>query len=79
MKTTVEIDEKKLGRVMTLCGIKTRREAIDHALTEAERHARLRKALKTTWTPERLKRAIDPDYDVLKLREKDKPRHGYPG
>ena len=39
MKTTVEVDEHKLKRVMDLCNISTRREAIDRALTELERQA----------------------------------------
>ncbi len=45
MKTTIDLDEDKLGRVMALTGIKTRREAIDFALTEAERFARIKKML----------------------------------
>jgi Arc/MetJ family transcription regulator len=32
MKTTVDIDDKKLNRVMKLTGLKTMRETIDFAL-----------------------------------------------
>jgi hypothetical protein len=31
-KTTIELDEEKLRRVMDLTGIKTRKEAVDYAL-----------------------------------------------
>ena len=41
MKTTVELDEKLLKRVMDLTGAKTRRAAIDYALHEAEKSAKL--------------------------------------
>jgi hypothetical protein len=41
MKTTVEIDESKLLRVMKLGGFRTRKAALDYALTEAERKTRL--------------------------------------
>ena len=39
MKSTIEIDDEKLGRIMALTGLKTRKEAVDWALTEAERIA----------------------------------------
>ena len=74
MKTTVELDEQKLRRLMELTGIKTRREAIDFALTEAERVAALKKQLQKRWSPEDLKEALEPHYDVLKLREEERPQ-----
>ncbi len=45
MKTTIDLDHKKLLGVMKLAGLKTRKEAIDYALTQAERLAKLRKVL----------------------------------
>lgn len=67
-KTTVEIDEDKLERVMALTGLKTRKEAIDFALTEAERIAALNRIAETPWSAETLKDAIDPGYEVLAAR-----------
>jgi hypothetical protein len=42
MKTTIDLDEDKLRRVMELTGINTRKEAIDFALSQAERLAKIR-------------------------------------
>ena len=72
-------DEAKLKSVMELCGIKTRRDAIDYALAEAERHAKLRKMLSTRWDPTALSDSLDPNYDLLKMREREKGSHGRPG
>jgi hypothetical protein len=78
MKTTVEIDEHKLNRVMELCQISTRREAIDRALTELERQASFKQVLSRKWDPAILRDAIDPAYDVLELRNQETPG-GNPG
>jgi len=43
VKTTVELDEQKLLRVMELTELKTRKEAIDYALSQAERAAKIAK------------------------------------
>lgn len=45
MKTTIDLDETQLERVMKLTGLTTRKEAIDFALTAAERSARVRALL----------------------------------
>jgi len=79
MKTTVEVDEQKLQRVMDLCAIRTRREAIDRALTELERQANLKQLRTRKWDPAALREAVDPAYDVLELRKQEKPGHGNPG
>lgn len=72
MKTTIDIDEAKLKRVMRLTGLKTRKAAVDFALSEAERLARVdqlfRRPFFVTRDP-----VIDPAYDVIRLRELDKP------
>ena len=41
MKMTLSIDEKLLARVMKLSGLKTKREAVDFDLREAERLGKL--------------------------------------
>lgn len=71
MKTTTEIDEAKLKRVMGLTGIRTRRGAIDFALNEAERLARIRKIAEEAWRAEDLIGAMDPSYELAKLREQE--------
>ena len=76
MKTTIDLDEDKLRRVMQLTGVKTRREAVDQALTEAERIAKIRRMLSREWTEEEMKDAFAPNYDVLKIREQEKGHHG---
>jgi Arc/MetJ family transcription regulator len=75
MKTTIDLDEGKLRRIMTLTGIKTRKEAVDHALTEAERLARLNALFARRWSAQDLTAAVEPDYNPLKLREQEKRRH----
>lgn len=68
MKTTIELDEDKLKRVMSLTGLKTRKEAVDYALTEALRMATLEDIRKNPWSADFLKEAVDEDYDILALR-----------
>lgn len=67
-KTTVEIDTDKLGTIMRLGGFATRKEAIDWALTEAERLAKINRIAEEPWDAEALRDAVDPNYDVLKAR-----------
>ena len=73
MKTTIEIDEEKLETVMRLGGFKTRKEAIDWALTEAERLARINQIKANIWTADMLKDVIDPNYDLMAMRRKEIP------
>lgn len=68
MKTTIEIDEEKLDAVMRTAGFKTRRETVDWALSEALRIAMINKVLEEPWTVAEAKAAVDPDYDVIALR-----------
>jgi Arc/MetJ family transcription regulator len=68
MKTTVELDETKLEALMQVTGIKTRKEALDWALTEAVKVASINRIAETPWDAEFLKDAVDPDYDILKSR-----------
>jgi hypothetical protein len=73
MKKTIELDEKKVQNIMRLSGFKTQREAIDFALTHGERIAKALDAFKGDLFigdgP-----VVDADYDLMKLRESDRPR-----
>ena len=75
MKTTLEIDEPKLLRVMKLGGFKTRKEAIDYALSEAERLTHLKNIKSNPMSKATIQAGIVDDYDPIKLRELDKPQH----
>jgi len=74
MKTTIDIDEAKLKRVMQVAGLKTRKAAVDYALTEAERAARLKKLLTCAVRETEYKSAVDPKYDVVAMRNRETPR-----
>ncbi len=69
MKTTIEIDEAKLERLMHLTGLKTRKEAVDWALTEAERIAAINQIAENPWSAAMLHDAVDPDYDIVAMRK----------
>lgn len=74
MKTTIDLDEAKLERVMKLTGLTTRKEAIDFALTQAERAAKVKSLLSRPFFDGITDRhVVDPTYDVLALRRKEKP------
>ncbi len=73
MKTTVDLDDKKLRRVMELTGIKTRKKVIDFALTEAERLARIRKVFEQPFYVDPAGDVVDPKYDVVNLRQMEEP------
>jgi Arc/MetJ family transcription regulator len=72
MKTTIDLDEAKLKSVMKLTGIKTRKGAVDYALTEAERRARMNHLLATKWDARALREAVDVGYDYRALRGRDR-------
>ena len=76
MKTTIDLDETKLKRVMKLSGLGTRKETIDAALTELERKAKLNHFFYNALPHEAYKNAIDPKYDLIKLRNMAKPKRG---
>jgi hypothetical protein len=60
---------------MELTGLKTRREAIDYALDQAERAAKMTKLFaRPRRSQEEIRDALDPNYDLMALRERDKPR-----
>ncbi len=68
MKTTIEIDDGKLARIMKLTGLRTRKEAVDWALTEAERIAIINNIAAEPWEPSVVAESVDPGYDILALR-----------
>lgn len=70
MKTTIEIDDSKLLRVMALTGLKTRKEAVDWALTEAERIARVDQIAAHPWNSDSVKEALEPGYDIMEIRNR---------
>ncbi|MDB6138988.1 MAG: hypothetical protein JWO94_2060 [Verrucomicrobiaceae bacterium] len=77
IKTTMEIDEDKLERVMKLGKFSTRKEAMDWALTEAERIATLNNIENNPWSPSVMEGMVDPDYDVMAVRQLEAPRASY--
>jgi Arc/MetJ family transcription regulator len=73
MKTTIVLDEERLERIREMAGLKTRRETIDFALREAERAIRLSRLIKSPLADDEFAGAVDPAYDVLAVREREKP------
>jgi hypothetical protein len=73
MKTTIEIDETKLDRIMQLTGIGTMKEAVDWALSEALRLATIHRVMEEPWSPQEAREAVDPAYDVIAIRNGASP------
>ena len=73
MKTTIEIDEVKLDRIMKMTGISTMKEAVDWSLNEALRIATINHVLEDPWTPEEARNAVDPSYDIIAIRNHSTP------
>lgn len=73
MKTTIDIDEKKLTKVMRLTGVRSRKAAVDYALSCTERVERLRKLFENPLPDEEYRTATDPSYDLAAIRNQDRP------
>jgi len=75
MKMTMHIDEELLDRVIAAHGFASKTEAVEMALKEMDRKARLKEYFKKGlgWTKEEMKNAFDPDYDVMALRAAEIP------
>lgn len=73
MKTTIELDEEKLRSIMRMTGISTMKEAVDWALTEAYRIATMNHIMENPWEPGTIKDSIDPDYDIIAIRNASVP------
>jgi Arc/MetJ family transcription regulator len=79
MKMTLHIDEALLERVMTATGAASKTHAIDLALREMDRRARLAHlaAEGLGLGPSELKDALDPSYDLHRRRRAEAPvNHG---
>jgi len=77
MKMTMFIDEALLARVMDLTGLKTKTEAVEFALRETERRAKIvRFVADETIAADEWRGAMDPEYDITALRAAEKPK-GY--
>jgi len=75
MKMTLYIDDELLGRVMEATGATSKTKAVDLALREMDRRAKLVKlsAAGLGLTADELKDAVDPSYDLQALRNLERP------
>ena len=79
MKMTMHIDEELLERVMNISGCVSKTDAVDFALKEVERKAKLREfaAKGLGLSPDELAAGVDPNYDVASLRAAEtSPKYG---
>lgn len=72
MKTTIEIDEARLKKVMKLTGARTRRAAVDYALREAEKAGRIDRLVLDALPGSDFADAVDPKYDVCAVRARER-------
>jgi Arc/MetJ family transcription regulator len=75
MKMTMHIDDGLLERVMAATGATSKTMAVDLALREMDRRAKLAR-LSTEGlglTAEELKEAVDPAYDLDEARRRETP------
>jgi Arc/MetJ family transcription regulator len=82
MKMTMHIDEKLLASVMKEYGFESKTEAVEKALWEMDRRAKLARFAKEGLglTPEELADAVDPDYDLMAMRVAEiPPKYGSSG
>lgn len=72
---TLHIDEELLARVVTVTGASSKTQAVDLALREMDRRAKLIKMASEGLGLEadELKDAIDPAYDLNELRRREIP------
>jgi Arc/MetJ family transcription regulator len=75
MKMTMHIDDELLARVMEATGATSKTKAIDLALREMDRKAKLMSlsAAGLGMGPDELKDAIDPAYDLEARRHSETP------
>jgi len=75
MKITINMDDELLDSVMTITGASTKTEAIHIALREIVRKAKLLETLNkgSGLSSEELAEAIDPAYDLMKMRLREVP------
>ena len=72
---TLYIDDELLGRVMEATGATSKTKAVDLALREIDRRAKLVKlsAVGLGLTADELKDAIDPRYNLQEVRNQGRP------
>ena len=77
MKMTMYIDDDLLARVMAATGATSKTKAIDLALREMDRRAKLVKLASAGLglSGDELKDAVDPVYNLEKLRQLETPLH----
>lgn len=75
MKMTLHIDDELLARVMAATGAESKTKAIDLALREVDRKATLVRLAREGLglTPDELKDAVDPAYDLDEMRRRETP------
>lgn len=75
MKMTMHIDDALLERVMAATGANSKTAAIDLALREMDRRAKLVRLCDEGLglSADELKDAIDPNYDLDKMRRRETP------
>jgi Arc/MetJ family transcription regulator len=75
MKMTMYIDDELLARVMEATGTTSKTKAIDLALREMDRRAKLIKLSSAGLglTPDELRESVDPVYDMEALRRREVP------
>jgi Arc/MetJ family transcription regulator len=75
MKMTMYIDDELLARVMASTGTTSKTKAIDLALREMDRRAKLVKLSSAGLGlgPDELKETVDPRYKLESLRDRETP------
>lgn len=75
MKMTLHIDSELLERVMAATGATSKTMAIDLALREIDRKAKLTRLASEGlgMGPDELREAIAPEYDLVELRRRETP------
>ncbi len=77
MKMTMHIDDELLKSVMAEYGCASKTEAVEMALREADRRAKLKKfaADGLGFTAAELRDAVESDYDLMSLRVTETSSH----
>jgi len=72
---TLHINDKLLARVMAAAGTDSKTRAVDLALREMDRRAKLVALTKEGLgaTPDELRDAVDPAYDLEAMRQRETP------
>ncbi len=79
MKMTMHIDEELLDSVMSYLGVTNKTLAVELALKEMHRKAKLMSfgAKKSSLTPDEIRGIFDPGYDLEAMRAAERPGRKY--